>query len=430
MRPLPLTGLLLASLAGSLTAQAVPETSAAQRIEPGYRRTPSLRNDPFRHVMIPHWGMVFSVGARGENNALNLKDVGAFILLDRDDEIRIGDMIDALGLIGRGDGITGAAQGEGGVYLGGPLPGGLQVGFSATGRGYGSFALDDQAVSLLRDGNVVRDTFSLGNSRGAGLAAAEYGVHATLRFGPIYSVDGPEITLGAGARLVRPIFYARSGSSIAGGGRVLINGDTVAARIGIETLHTPIDEFTSSTAFGDRGSGIAADLLFRIEWPTNGLAFEALVANLGSVTIDEVERRLLDIDVASSLLEDVIDELDGKELDSVGTETVDVTLPRIVRFGASAWANRILQLDLAATLRTGGDFRSPLAVDVGTTWRFVRVIPLRVGLVLGGTQGVGYSGSVAVEGRTMFLQIAGQSLGGLFRNATGFAGRFELGFFF
>jgi hypothetical protein len=389
-----------------------------------------MRNDPFRHVMIPHWGFVFSVGAQGENNAINLRDVGAFLLLDRDDEIRVGDMIDALGLVPRGDGISGAAQGEGGLYLGGPLPGGLQVGFSATGRGYGSFSLDDQAVSLLRDGNAARDTFSLGNSRGSSLAAAEYGVHATLRFGPIYSVDGPEITLGAGARLVRPIFFAQGRSSIADGGRVLINGDTVAARIGIETLHTPIDDFTSSSAFGDRGSGVAADILFRIDWPTNGLAFEALVANLGSVTIEDVERQALDIDVASSQLEDVIDELDGTELDSIGTETVDVTLPRIVRFGASAWANRILQLDLAATMRSGGDFPSPLAVDVGTTWRFVRVIPLRVGLVLGGTQGIGYSGSIAVEGRTMFLQIAGQSLGGWFRNATGVAGRFELGFFF
>jgi hypothetical protein len=109
---------------------------------------------------------------------------------------------------------------------------------------------------------------------------------------------------------------------------------------------------------------------------------------------------------------------------------VKLTLPRTIRFTASAWASRILQIDVSATAPITGDFAAPLAVDLGTTWRFVRVLPIRAGLVLGGRQGIGYTGGFAVEGRTMFFELMGQTLGGLFDKATGTGGRMELGFFF
>ena len=107
-----------------------------------------------------------------------------------------------------------------------------------------------------------------------------------------------------------------------------------------------------------------------------------------------------------------------------------VTLPRLVRFTASSWANRILQIDLSATMPVTGDFESPLGVDIGTTWRFIRTLPLRAGVVLGGSQGIGYTGGIAIEGRNMFLQIAAQSLGGFLKSATGAGARLELGLFF
>ncbi len=109
---------------------------------------------------------------------------------------------------------------------------------------------------------------------------------------------------------------------------------------------------------------------------------------------------------------------------------VKVTLPRIVRFSASGWANAILQLDVSATMPVSGEFDTPLAVDVGTTWRFLRQVPLRAGLVLGGRQGFGFTGGLGLETRNFFVVLAGGSLGGLFGNATGVAGRLELGFFF
>ena len=77
-----------------------------------------------------------------------------------------------------------------------------------------------------------------------------------------------------------------------------------------------------------------------------------------------------------------------------------------------------------------GDFESPLIVDLGTTWRFVRSLPLRAGLILGGHQGLGYSAGIAIEGRNLFFQVAGQSLGGFFQKAKGAGARLDFGIFF
>ena len=104
-----------------------------------------------------------------------------------------------------------------------------------------------------------------------------------------------------------------------------------------------------------------------------------------------------------------------------------VTLPRIVRFAASAWANHILQLDVAATMPVGGDYATPLQVDLGSTWRFLRPFPLRAGFVLGGDQGIGFTGGFSPETRVLYLDVEGESLGGLFKKAKGAGGRVSLG---
>jgi hypothetical protein len=178
-------------------------------------------------------------------------------------------------------------------------------------------------------------------------------------------------------------------------------------------------------------AGIAKDFLLRLTWPTSGFALEAMVANIGEVTIHHVETETRRLNVRTTSIEEVQDSLDAA--DSLAVTTIDdttITLPRIVRFTASAWANRILQVDVSATLPVKGDFASPLSVDIGTTWRFIRVMPLRAGVVLGGSQDIGFTGGVAIEGRNTFFQLFGQSLGGFMKNATGVGGRLELGFFF
>ena len=101
-----------------------------------------------------------------------------------------------------------------------------------------------------------------------------------------------------------------------------------------------------------------------------------------------------------------------------------------LRFSASAWANSILQLDVSATVPAGGDFERPLAVGLGSTWRFVNGFPLRAGLELGGRHNIGVTGGFGIEARNFYLQALGGSFGGLFASATGLAGRLEFGFFF
>ena len=208
--------------------------------------------------------------------------------------------------------------------------------------------------------------------------------------------------------------------------QVALNGVNVVLDLAFETLLTTdkIDErFT-----GGFGSGVVGDFLMRLEWPTQGFAFEAMVANIGTTTIKQLERDSASIFVATAdPLNDLVDALDALSFETRDTVDVDVRLPRIVRFTASAWANRILQVDLSTTMPVGGEFETPLIMDVGTTWRFLKNLPLRAGLIIGGHQGLGYSGGFAFEARNMLFQVAGQSLGGFLKQAKGAGARFDFG---
>ncbi len=178
------------------------------------------------------------------------------------------------------------------------------------------------------------------------------------------------------------------------------------------------------------GAGIVGDFLVRLEWPTSGFALEAMAANLGKVSVEGVERETRALSIATASLLEADSLLNASDFVLVGTENINVTLPRIVRFGVSGWANRILQLDASATMPVSGEFDHSLIVDLGSTWRLIPTVPLRLGVVMAGHHRMGYTGGIAIEARNLFFQVAGASLGGLFKNATGVAARVELGFFF
>ena len=410
-------------------AQLVPEGSQAARVDMGYRRMSSFRIDPFRHVMIPHWGFVFSFGATGENSVLNFADMGALRFIDENDEILPGDIIDVIGLIPAGKGVRVVGQAEGGFYLGGPFGPHFSLGFSAQARGYGSGLISDGMASLLRDGNLTQDSFNLAGSGGIGLATAELGAHAVLRFGPLGTEDGMHLALGFGGRMVRPGAYYQARPQVGSSTVVRAGIDSIVADLAFETFEIPIDDFLDS--FNSAPSSLVGDFLIRMEWPTSGFTLEAMFANLGSVKIPNVERDTASFVVATNdPRDDLPAAFDSLNFASAGPMEVAVRLPQIIRFSVGAWANRILQVDMAATMPVSGDFETPLTMDLGTTWRFVRHLPLRVGLILGGHQGLGYSGGFALEARNVFFQVAGQSLGGLFRNAKGAGARFDFGIFF
>ncbi|UCG88629.1 MAG: hypothetical protein JSW71_08845 [Gemmatimonadota bacterium] len=422
-------GLVAAVLAASgLRAQTVPEGSQAAAVEPGYRRTPVFRIDPFNNLRIPHWGFVFSVGGTAANNAVNLKDFGALIFLSDEDSLRWVDGLDALGLVPQGSGLDGNGEGQAGVYVGGPIGRRLHLGLSLMGRSYGALSLDDDAVVLLRDGNASREEFTLGDSNGEGLASGEAGIHGLYRLGPLGSVDGVHIILGAGARYIRPVLYGSAHSVISNGGFVRVNGDSISASIEIETYQTP--GLLDGDVKLNQGGGIIGDFLARAEWPTSGFALEAMLANVGAVSVAGVERRSASVSLETTDLNEVGDVLDTLELALQDTTNITITLPRIARFAASAWANRILQLDLIATFPFGSEFDLPATVDVWSSWRFIPTVPIRAGLVFGGHQGVGFSAGLGVETRNFFFGVAGRSLGGLFSNATGASARLDLGVFF
>lgn len=426
-----ITVLLGVSSAG-LAAQAVPEGSQATKVDRGYRRPSSFRVDPFRHVMIPHWGFVFSVGATSENTALNLADVEALRYLNNNDQILPGDVIDVLGLIPVGQGIQATGTAEGGFYLGGPIGSHVSIGLSAQSRGYGAARVADEAVTLLRDGNLVQQEFDLGDTGGTGLATAELGAHAVLRFGPLGSEDGVHLGLGIGGRLVRAGAYIQAGPSAGSAQRIAATIDSVVTDLEFVRLQTPLSDIGDFTdKFRNGAAGLAADFLVRLEWPTSGLALEAVLANVGSVSISGVARDTAALRIATNNpRDDIPNAFDSLRFMPQDTIDLDVTLPRVLRFSAGAWANKILQVDISATMPVSGTFDTPAIVDIGTTWRFVRHLPLRAGIVLGGLQGQGFTGGFAVEARNVFFQVAAQSLGGFGRSAKGAGARIDFGIFF
>ncbi len=437
MRRLLLAVAILSVSTMDTSAQLVPENSQAARVDIGYRRALSFRVDPFRHVMIPHGGFVFSFGGTGENSVLNFADIGALRFLSdtlNGSELLPGDIIDVIGLIPAGKGIRTAGEGEGGFYLGGPFGRHFSLGLSAQARAYGSGLISDGMASLIRDGNLTQSQFDIAGSGGIALGTVELGAHTVLRFGPLGTEDGMHLSLGMGGRLVRAGAYYQARPQLGSSTVIRAGADSIVADLAFETFETPlsaVDDFFDN--FNSAPGSVVGDFLIRMDWPTNGFSFEAMFANLGSLTGPGVVRDTASLIVATAdplFSGELADSLDAMNFVLADTVDVDVKLPQIIRFSAGAWANAILQLDVAATLPVSGDFETPLTIDLGTTWRFVRSLPLRAGLILGGHQGLGFSGGFAVEGRNVFLQVGGQSLGGFFRNAKGAGARVDFGIFF
>ena len=404
-----------------------PEAAGPRLLQPGvqlgYRRTPLLGLDPFRHVIVPHWGFILGAAAGVENNAVNLQDIGALMLLGRHDSIDAGTVIDALGLVPKGQGLAGLARGDGGVYLGSQWGGRVTIGFSAGGRAYGTFLVDDSAVALLRDGNGAQQNFALGQTHGASLATAEGGAHALIRLGAIRDRAGLRVILGVGARYLRPLFYARTASAINSGGTIRLTGDSIAANL----------RLTADQAIGPpnvKGSGLVEDFLVRLEMPEPGLALEAMLVNAGTLKLQQVEQRLATFTVSTTSFKTVKDSLDKSKFRVQDTTAVTVQMPQQMRFALNAWVLPILQLDAAYTTQVTGDFATPAMLEAGVTLRLISWLPLRAGIVNAGTFGTGFTGGFAIESRVFYLHLGGASLGGAFKNAQGANGRFELGFFF
>ena len=421
------------SLAHADTAAAAQDTTPIIRswriaVPPAYRRPPHLGLAPFRYALARHWGLVLAANASGVNNSLNASDVGALMLLNRRDSLRVENAIDALGLVPPGKGLLGLVQGGAGIHLGGPFGNHFALGFTGEGRAYSSFRVDDNAVALLRDGNGSRQSFSLGTTGGAALATAEGGVHAVLRFGATADDDpGLRVIVGAGARYLKPLAYARGGSTIANGGTIRLTGDSIAAHVAVESQFTVASQ---KNPIDVKGSGMASDFLLRLELPRPGLALEAMLANVGTVKIQGVERRLATFTVATTSLKVVKDSLDAAQFRVQDTTEVTVTLPRILRLAASAWVLPMLQLDVAYTGAVSGDFAAPAVLEAGATLRLLRWFPLRVGIVRAGDYGNGFTGGFGIETRVLYLDVTGGMYGSAPKTARGGGARVEFGLFF
>lgn len=407
------------------TVQAAP--AGPQRLEPGvplgFRRTQLFGLDPFRLAIVPHWGLVVDAGARVDNNSVNLRDIGALMFLGKHDSIDAGTVIDALGLVPKGQGLQGLAGGDGGLYFGTQWGGHLTLGFSAGARGYGAFLVDDSAVALLRNGNGAQQNFSVGQTHGTALGTAEAGAHAMIRFGAVGDEAGLRVILGAGARYLRPLYYARTASAINSGGTIRLTGDSLAAALRLTT-----DQAVDPPKV--KGSGLVGDFLVRLELPEPGIAFEAMLVNVGTLKLQQVEQRLATFNVSTTSFTVVKDSLDKSKFRVQDTTALTVQMPQQMRFALNTWLLPVLQIDAAYTTGVTGDFATPAMIEAGATLRLLSWLPLRVGIVSDGDLGTGVTGGFAFETRVFYLHVDGASLGGPFAQARGASGRLELGFFF
>jgi hypothetical protein len=236
------------------------------------------------------------------------------------------------------------------------------------------------------------------------------------------------VIVGLGARYLKPLAYARGGSAIANGGTIRLTGDSIAAHVSAQSQFTTVA--SEDNPLNVKGSGLASDFLLRLELPRPGIAIEAMLANVGTVKIQGVERRLATFNVATTTLREVKDSLDTVEFRVQDTTEVTVTLPRVLRVAASAWLLPMLQLDASYTAAVTGDFVAPAVLEAGATLRLLRWFPLRVGIVRAGDYGNGFTGGFGIETRVLYLDVTGSAFGDAPKTVRGGGGRIEFGLFF
>lgn len=418
-------GPALGSLGGAPAPGPLGGIRPATAQEPGelYRRSPLIGGDPFAHLTEGRRSLALTSRASGGNNTLDLDHLGAILFLAERDSLRPADALDALGLVPRGEGLTGYGNGGARLRLGLPVSRSVTVGVGLAGRGFGSFRLDDDAVALLRDGNGARSEFSLGETRADGLLAAELGVHGVWRPEGRPGPGGSRLAVGAGLRLVEPLFYGRALSVLEDRSRILVSPDSVRARASVASARTP-------TVAG-QGSGFLADLMARLEWPRRGVAVEGMVRDLGRVSLHGLVLRREDVDLSTTRLDSVVDVMEGLSLTVRDTVTASVSPPVQVGLTASVRRHLPVRLDGRLLVAVGGSFdRPPPSGELLSTWRPGPSLPVRVGLRMGGRSGAGLRLGLGWETGRFFVRGSAVSHAGFAGAARGLAATFDAGLWF
>lgn len=412
----------LGAFALAVTAGAwAPRTIAAQQSLKGgdeARNRAATRFTPFADLERGRWGLAISAGAVASDNALSIGDALALKVLIDNDSLLLSDALNALQLIPGGHGLEVNADGGGRVFLGGPLGQRLALGLSSGVRGYARGVLDENVVAFLRDGNAAHPTAELGTSMGEALAVLEHGVHVTFRLSGGPRASGG-LTMGAGARYLKPVFHARAGSSIARS-VLRVGGDSVTADVGIEAL-------VSSRA-RPGGSGVSYDAF--LGWDLPGTAIEVSVGTATTLSVEGSERRTARFRVRTTSLEEVSDSIDATDFDVTDTLATTVHVPTMVR-GRILWRwDRTFGAEFGVAAALGGPFESPAIFDVAGVIRLIPGIPITIGAELGARNQPSYYARTGILTTHFQLEFGASGLGTIGDGARGAGGQVRLGIFF
>lgn len=158
---------------------------------------------------------------------------------------------------------------------------------------------------------------------------------------------------------------------------------------------------------------------------------EAAVTGLGRVGMDGLLQRREEVDVATTRLDEVVDEVEALSFRVRDTVSASVSPPADLRLTATSRALDDVQLDARLGVPLGGDFaRPPPSLELLSTWRPLRRLPLRAGLRLGGHADTAYRLGTGWEGRRFFARMSATSAGGLFGSARGVSADVGFGIWF
>lgn len=285
---------------------------------------------------------------------------------------------------------------------------------SITSQGAANLDLSRDALELLLFGNTVFDTVTLSGTGGESFLTAGIGVSAAR---PLALVPGGELSGGVTLRYVRGIFVQQVVRSY---------GELTTDETGL----VGDAEFVARSA--NNGKGIAADagLLYRL---SERWSFGASVTNLiGSVTWDghpEEYRFTFEMDTLN-----VLNAGDPNLIRSHDTtyaiESFSTRLPVTLRLGAGrsgSLANWTVQWEQGLNTAAGTSARPRLSG--GVEWKKFTLVPLRAGLSLGGSQGLGLNWGGGIHLGVFRMDLGfGFNDGLAFSHAKGFDFAMNMGF--
>jgi hypothetical protein len=325
---------------------------------------------------------LFGVGLSINNNSLTLDDYNHYTGA-RLSEYEKRDLLSKI----PAEGLKVSADGEATALAFGM--GSLAISLSATGAA--EINLGRTAVELLLNGNAIADTVSLDGIYGEGYGLASLNV----AYGrPLYKSGDRQLAVGATVRLLKGLGFEQVTEA---------NGQAVTLAAGIDGA----GNLVARSAAG--GSGYGLDIGATLQISRNYTAGITLFNSLSAIRWnDNTKEHRFTFYFDSLTAADMSDESIVATTDTTMEINPFTThLPSTIKAGLARTTGSLLwAVDWEQGFKLGAGSSPRPRVSAGGQYHLFRFLPLRVGLAVGGKQGMTYAGGVGVEFALFHLDLA------------------------